>query len=175
MDEYTPPFVLHNKLLVSEITDYLEHRIEELQDLGVRDSVTTVAKEQGIGRKQVLRYRRLKRLNREFRNAIDKLEITVDAGYELSFLPCDYQSVLLLFLSKHNLEMKCLRLSLCRLIHSSNKNDLVLFEKKLNDFFNSNFFGDERRDYNTLKALDYFFNDISVPIKYINTDMIECL
>ena len=133
MNEYIPPFVIHKRLLISEVSDYLEIRIEELKDLGYRNPVNTVAEEQGIGRKQILKYRRLKKLITELRNSVDRLEITVEAGYQLSFLSPDYQKALIIFLLENGVPLTYLRINVCKLIHNISVYDIYLFRKKLNE------------------------------------------
>lgn len=91
----------NNDYLPSEKAFAYKEQIELMKKLGYSKTTTSIAEENGTNRKSVHKYLQLTNLDSILLHRVDNGEITVGAGYELSFLPLEKQRKIGLELFNH--------------------------------------------------------------------------
>lgn len=96
----------NNDYLPSELAFSYREQLELLKKLGSTKTTAQIAEDNNTNRKSVHKYIQLTYLNQSLLNRVDNGELTVGAGYELSFLPEDKQKYISLqFFNYDNLHI----------------------------------------------------------------------
>lgn len=98
---YTDNLERNSDYLPSELAFAYARQLELLKELGRTKTASAVAEANGTNRKSVHKYIQLTKLDKTLLNRVDKKEITVGAGYELSKLPPEKQKKIGLELFNH--------------------------------------------------------------------------
>lgn len=99
---YTDNLERNSDYLPSELAFAYARQLELLKELGRTKTASAVAEANGTNRKSVHKYIQLTKLDKTLLNRVDKKEITVGAGYELSKLPPEKQKKIGLELFNHS-------------------------------------------------------------------------
>lgn len=91
----------NNDYLPSEKAFAYREQMDLMKKLGYSKTTTAIAEENGTNRKSVHKYLQLTKLDSMLLHRVDVGEITVGAGYELSFLPPEKQKKIGLELFNH--------------------------------------------------------------------------